>query len=125
MKKNILSSFLLSLLLFVSCNTTEPTIENKPGSRNYSWTIDTLSSGSLQTYMVSMWGSSSEDVWICGYDANNAKCIYHFNGTDWARIYINVPNHTVDPLALFWGVWADGKEVFIADTENGIIYLCR
>ncbi len=35
---------------------------------------------------------------------------------------INVPNHTVDPLALFWGVWTDGKEVFISDTENGIIY---
>lgn len=48
--------------------------------------------------------------------------IYHFNGTDWARININVPNHTVDPLALFWGVWTDGKEVFISDTENGIIY---
>ncbi len=47
---------------------------------------------------------------------------YHFNGTDWARININVPNHTVDPLALFWGVWTDGKEVFISDTQNGIIY---
>lgn len=48
--------------------------------------------------------------------------VYHYNGTDWARIDINVPNHTVDPLALFWGVWTDGKEVFISDTENGIIY---
>jgi hypothetical protein len=48
--------------------------------------------------------------------------IYHFNGTDWSRIYINIPNHTVDTLALFWGVWTDGKEVFISDTENGIIY---
>jgi hypothetical protein len=48
--------------------------------------------------------------------------VYHFNGTDWAKININVPNHIVDPLALFWGVWTEGKEVFISDTENGIIY---
>jgi len=48
--------------------------------------------------------------------------IYHFNGTDWVKININVPNHTVDPLARFWGVWTDGKEVFICDIGNGIIY---
>ena len=48
--------------------------------------------------------------------------VYHFNGTDWAQININVPNHTVDPFALFWGVWTDGNEVFISDTENGIVY---
>jgi hypothetical protein len=48
--------------------------------------------------------------------------VYHFNGTDWSRININVPNHTVDPLARFWGVWTDGKEVFICDRDNGIVY---
>ncbi len=73
----------LTLLSSLSCNSTEPNDEEKPGNRNYTWTIDTLSSGSLQTYMVSMWGSSSEDVWICGYDADNSKCVYHFNGTQW------------------------------------------
>jgi len=36
--------------------------------------------------MVSMWGSSSEDIWLCGYDSDNAKCIYHFNGARWAII---------------------------------------
>jgi len=30
---------------------------------------------------------------------------------------INVPNHTVDPYALFWGVWANEYQVFICDTE--------
>jgi len=48
--------------------------------------------------------------------------VYHFNGTDWAKINIDIPNHTVDPYSRFWGVWTDGKEVFISDTENGIIY---
>jgi len=48
--------------------------------------------------------------------------VYHYNGTNWAKITISVPDHTVDPLALFWGVWTNGTEVFICDTENGIVY---
>lgn len=55
----------LTLLSSLSCHSTEPADEEKPGGRNYTWTIDTLNSGSIQTYMVSMWGSSSEDVWFC------------------------------------------------------------
>jgi hypothetical protein len=48
--------------------------------------------------------------------------IYHFNGTDWKQLFISVANHIVDPHALFWGVWADGSEVFICDWQNGIMY---
>lgn len=48
--------------------------------------------------------------------------VYHYNGTDWTQIYINVPNHTVDPLASLWGVWTNGSEVFICDRDNGIVY---
>lgn len=76
--------------------------------------VSTISSFGLGSISV----QSIKNVFAVG----QINLIYHFNGTDWARIYINVPNHTVDPLALFWGVWTDGKEVFISDTENGIIY---
>ncbi|MBP9212221.1 MAG: hypothetical protein KBF97_05430 [Bacteroidetes bacterium] len=48
--------------------------------------------------------------------------VYHFNGSDWAPIQISVPNHTVHPYALFWGVWTDGNELFICDTDKGIVY---
>ena len=61
---------------------------------------------------------SSKNVFAVG----QWNLVYHFNGTDWAPIDISLPNHTVDPFALLWGVWTDGKEVFISDTENGIIY---
>jgi hypothetical protein len=27
-----------------------------------------------------MWGSSSKDLWIGGYDADNSKCVYHYDG---------------------------------------------
>lgn len=68
----------------------------------------------LNAYCV----QSSKNVFAVG----QYNLVYHFNGTDWARIDINVPGHTVDPSALFWGVWTDGNEVFISDIENGIIY---
>jgi hypothetical protein len=61
---------------------------------------------------------SSKNVFAVGV----WNLVYHFNGTDWAQININVNNHTVDPYGRFWGVWTDGNEVFISDTENGIIY---
>lgn len=48
--------------------------------------------------------------------------LYHWNGADWRQLFINVPGHTVDPFALFRGVWSDGNEVFICDVQNGIIY---
>jgi hypothetical protein len=61
---------------------------------------------------------SSKNVFAVG----QYNLAYHFNGTDWARIDINVPGHTVDPFARFWGVWTDGNEIFISDVENGIVY---
>jgi hypothetical protein len=48
--------------------------------------------------------------------------VYHYNGIDWKQVFINVPNHQVDPHSDFWGVWADGNEVFICDWQNGILY---
>ncbi|MDI6766407.1 MAG: hypothetical protein QME52_06250 [Bacteroidota bacterium] len=48
--------------------------------------------------------------------------VYHYNGDDWKQIFINVPNHAVDPHSDFWGVWTDGNEVFICDCQNGIVY---
>jgi hypothetical protein len=61
---------------------------------------------------------SSKNVFAVG----QWNLAYHYNGTNWAGIDINIPGHTVDPYAIFWGVWTDGNEVFISDTENGIIY---
>jgi hypothetical protein len=81
----ILSTTFCLLLNF--CNTTEPQIKNDPSNRrDYSWTIDTIQSGSMQTYMNSMWGSSSNNVWISGYDSDNSKCIYFFDGTRWSSV---------------------------------------
>ena len=70
------------------------------------------------TFFSERYVQSNKNVFAVG----QWNLVYHFNGTNWAKININVSTHTVDPYALFWGVWTDGNEVFISDTQNGIIY---
>ena len=89
MKKNILFFFSISsiilttLLLFNTCNTTEPTDELKPGRRDYSWTVDTLKVPEGRSIPYSMWGANENDVWAVGLSYLNAYCIWHFDGNSW------------------------------------------
>jgi hypothetical protein len=48
--------------------------------------------------------------------------LHHFNGTDWQRIEINVPNHTLPLSRQFRCLWTDGNEIFIHDEANGVTY---
>lgn len=100
----------------LSCNSNEPNNNgNKPGSRNYVWNIDTLQTGSIQTNMVSMWGSSSEDVWLCGYDADNTKCIYHFMGERWTI----VSNPSTNYIKKFYNVEGNSSNnIFFVGKAN-------
>ncbi len=70
------------------------------------------------SYLTQLYVVSEKDIFTVG----QYNLLYHYNGTDWKQIFISVPNHTVDPQGWFWGLWADGKEVFICDWENGIVY---
>lgn len=80
MKSYILFSFIVALTLISTCqeNPTTNDDDNLNSGRDYLWTIDTIQSGSIQTYLTSLWGSSSQNVWASGYDADNSKCIYFF-----------------------------------------------
>jgi len=73
---------------------------------------------STATFFSNRFVQSPTNVFVVG----QWNLLYHFNGTDWRQLFVNVPGHTVDPRAWFWGVWADRNEVFICDVENGIIY---
>lgn len=57
---------------------------------------------------------SSKDILGIGYPS----LVYEYNGENWQQIFIDTQN----VQAGFTGIWSDGKEVFISDTENGIIY---
>lgn len=87
MKYFVFPFLVLVTLTSISFNCSENTVDTTdilpPGRRDYTWTIDTISSGSGQTYLTSIWGNASNDVWICGHDANNLTEIYHFDGNHW------------------------------------------
>lgn len=60
---------------------------------------------------------SNKDIWVVG----NYTYPYHFNGYDWQPINIFLQgNPTLEHK--FWGIWGNGKEIFICDLENGLIY---
>lgn len=83
--KNMLTLIVLTILLNIHCNSNEPTDGNSPpGRRDYIWTIDTISSGSFQTYLTSIWGSSANDVWLAG--DGSPSMLWHFDGSRWSRI---------------------------------------
>lgn len=90
MKFYILFHLIVILTFIITCteNPTANDDDNPPGRRDYVWTIDTIQSGSIQTYLTSLWGSSSKNVWASGYDADNAKCVYYFDGTQWSSVFI-------------------------------------
>lgn len=87
----MLTLIVLTILLNIHCNSNEPTGGNSPpGRRDYVWTIDTISSGSFQTYLTSIWGGTPNDVWICGFDSDRSKSIMHFDGEKWSPAQ-NIP----------------------------------
>jgi hypothetical protein len=61
---------------------------------------------------------SSTNVFCTG----SYHLLYHYNGNDWKRLYISVPNHSVSQYAILYGVWSDGNEVFVSETDDGIVY---
>mgnify|MGYP001268984524 CR=1 FL=1 len=81
-KKNLKVFLLLCLpiLTQLSCNTTEPTDELKPGRRDYTWTVDTIPVAN--SVMKDMWGSSPTDIWICGDGFDRRQSLWHYDGTN-------------------------------------------
>ena len=111
LKKNylLLSLFLIALfVLTISCNTTEPTDDIKPGRRDYTWTVDTLNIPF--TVLTRIWGSSATDVWAIGPGGDLDKTIYHFDGVSWITDGISRP---LSPTAIFGfstsNVWIGGR----------------
>ncbi|QQS36305.1 MAG: hypothetical protein IPM56_19030 [Ignavibacteriales bacterium] len=86
---------LLVFLINASCdkNPTGTGDNIGPGSRNYTWFIDTISSNSIQNFLSHIWGNSPNDIWICGFDANNVTSIYRFNGVNWYPELSVPPTH--------------------------------
>jgi len=96
-------------IISCSCNPTEPPIiENTPGRRDYTWTVDTLNIPF--TTLQRIWGSSPQDVWTIGPGGDKDKTIYHFDGVRWSSDNVSRP---LAPTALFGfspeDVWIGGR----------------
>jgi hypothetical protein len=111
--KNIIALFCLNILIIFnqSCDTTEPP-EDKPGRRDYIWTVDTLAG--LNSPRYRMWGSSPSDVWATT-TSNWDVSISHFDGSKWTSY--GVPG-IIQPNAVYG---FSSNNIFLGD-ENGKIW---
>ncbi|MFY0534982.1 hypothetical protein [Nannocystis pusilla] len=70
--------------------------------------------------LMSVWGSSPEDVWVVGADAGDGPAVKHWNGATWTELDAGSPGH------LWWvsgrgdGVWmaGDGGRILRYDRED-------
>jgi hypothetical protein len=93
MRKNIiLESILLIIfnlwLIHTGCSPTDSPIEyedTEPGSRNYTWTVDTISSPPNLFYMFHLWGSSPTNLWAAGMADSHENALWHYDGTSWEK----------------------------------------
>jgi hypothetical protein len=117
----------LSILTQLSCNTTEPTDELKPGRRDYIWTVDTLNYPFATLYRI--WGSSPTDVWATS-PGNWDKSISHFNGNRWTSYGVtgmNVPSSIFGfaPNSIFIGTGGGGIWKFDGNNWNKIAEITK
>lgn len=76
------------ILTCLSCkdNPTNP-VTTPTGKRNYIWTTDTLMYPvSYQTCMSSIYGTSANNVYICGHNDQNRGLMYHYDGKQWSPV---------------------------------------
>jgi hypothetical protein len=115
MKLKIISLiFSLTALLNISCNTTEPPVDNlQPGGRDYVWTVDTLLG---QRYpFTGIWGSSPNDVWICGEGGIDNDGLQHFDGEKWTPF----KGLSTGPKCIFG---FSSNNIWIGGTDGAILH---
>jgi hypothetical protein len=82
--------------LFVYSCKNKPTQPDdnttKPGKRDYTWTIDTLSyPGSMQTLMRDIWASSPTNVYVVGHnDQPGPGTMFRYDGKSWKTTRFHV-----------------------------------
>lgn len=74
-----------TIINFISCDSTEP--ENIKSPRDYTWTVDTVyNPNNPQTLMSSIWGSSENNIYICGHSSASPGGLWHYDGNKWEVI---------------------------------------
>ncbi|MEX0685661.1 MAG: hypothetical protein WD267_11935 [Balneolales bacterium] len=100
----------LLLGVLTSCNLADGGYATEPGTREYTWSVDTLYSPP-GGWVYNMWGSSPNDVWAVVN--TGMTTLWHYNGEEWS----GYPERVAPALYSIYGfarddVWAgsfDGK----------------
>jgi hypothetical protein len=78
----LIGSFLITLIFLLACDDTPNGPEEPPpGSRDYTWKVDTLDI--LFNNLFELWGSSPEAVWAIGAGGEAKNYVWYYNGTTW------------------------------------------
>ena len=102
-----------TFLIFNSCDTNEALDDLTPGSRDYTWTIDTLDGINNPRYR--MWGSSPTDIWATT-ESNWENSISHFDGEKWS-------SYGISGLATPFTIYGfSNTEVYIGEAVSGRIW---
>jgi hypothetical protein len=88
--------------------------------RDYTWTVDTLTSlGSFQTMMQDMWGSAPNNLYVVGHNSSGSD-MFRFDGRSWSEVKLLVgQGGTISDgisLSAIYGftaedIWAVGRKV--------------
>jgi hypothetical protein len=90
--KIIFAMLFVLLSTLISCS--DNTIDVKPPKdpRTYSWSADTLwYSGTSQTLIYDIWGSSSKDVYFVGHSSRFDGNMWHYDGNTYSPVILSAP----------------------------------
>lgn len=84
MKRTWLPLCLIFLSFALTVCNKQPTAPEppEPGSRNYTWKLDTLNMP--MNYINTIWGASPNDVWATGGGGTEHDRLLHYDGTKWS-----------------------------------------
>ncbi len=69
----------------------------------------------LDSALMSVWGTSADDVWTVGGDAGDGPSVLHWDGSEWSAIATETRGN------LWWTFGFDGGPVFMAGSEGTIL----
>lgn len=110
-------AIIVSLLYIGGCKNDPVGVSPPSSPREYKWRIDTLAyPGSFQTSMRAIWGSSSNDIYVCGHNSSAFGSMYHWNGQAWTNVRLLIteggPLNRVGSFSAIFGT--SGQNIYAA-----------
>ncbi len=83
--KRFIVIMIISVIFISTCIESPTDPIPLPGSRDYTWTIDTLGRPTID-YYSRMWGSSPKDIWAVSWGSYPPNNIIHYDGKKWKAV---------------------------------------